>query len=158
MTSRGGEICNCASSRLGDCGATERHASGEKLDEIESLQSTLPVLDNFTIAANVLSAVQPRTYEQARFQQILTSLEDNWNSFEWYLARVEATHPGTKDLVHVVDMTTNKGNFRRNITKLCPLPFKEDVGGRNSSKAQNTSMGYGIVTTHTINLATDDIR
>ncbi|GFS90377.1 hypothetical protein NPIL_296341 [Nephila pilipes] len=63
-----------------------------------------------------------------RAGQLMLLTEYNRNPFEWNLAWVEAIHLRTDGLTYIVDVTTNGGSFHRNISKLCPLTFKEDVG------------------------------
>lgn len=51
--------------------------------------------------------------------------EDNLPPLEWCLARIIDVMPGPDKRVRVVKIRTNKGEFVRPITKLCPLPFQE---------------------------------
>lgn len=53
---------------------------------------------------------------------------------KWPLARIEEIHPGKDGLVRVVTLRTSKGILRRPITKICLLPYEEEIA---STAAQN---------------------
>lgn len=53
----------------------------------------------------------------------LVLLKDTFNSpSHWPLARVTHVHPGDDGLVRVVTVRTKNSEFKRCVTKICPLP------------------------------------
>ncbi|UYV79873.1 hypothetical protein LAZ67_18000951, partial [Cordylochernes scorpioides] len=57
----------------------------------------------------------------------LVMLKEKNKPLQWKLARIVQIFPGEDDHVRVVLLRTPKGLLKRPITKICPLPYKEDV-------------------------------
>ncbi|UYV63725.1 hypothetical protein LAZ67_2005437 [Cordylochernes scorpioides] len=51
--------------------------------------------------------------------------QDSTHPHHWPLARIIKTYKGPDGHVRVVDLKTSKNVFKRPITKIAPLPFKE---------------------------------
>ncbi|XP_055844795.1 uncharacterized protein LOC129911111 [Episyrphus balteatus] len=45
---------------------------------------------------------------------------------KWNLGRILETFPGKDDITRVVNLKTQQGEFKRPVTKLCPLPINEN--------------------------------
>ncbi|XP_055599744.1 uncharacterized protein LOC129748951 isoform X2 [Uranotaenia lowii] len=55
----------------------------------------------------------------------LVILKDEFqHPVRWSLARISKVFPGKDGLVRVVDLKTSKGVFKRDVTKICPLPME----------------------------------
>ena len=50
--------------------------------------------------------------------------EDNLPPLQWKLGRIVKTHPGPDNIIRVVTVSTNTGEYKRCIKKLCPLPIE----------------------------------
>lgn len=61
--------------------------------------------------------------------QLCLIKEDNLPPCTWITGRVIKVHPGPDGLVRVATLYTPKGEIKRSISKLCILPFEEQVGG-----------------------------
>ncbi|XP_076661059.1 uncharacterized protein LOC143364822 [Halictus rubicundus] len=53
--------------------------------------------------------------------------EDNLPPLCWQLGRITQTHPGTDGIIRAVSVQTIHGIYKRNVTKLAPLPNMEDA-------------------------------
>ncbi|GFR25376.1 uncharacterized protein TNCT_425541 [Trichonephila clavata] len=49
--------------------------------------------------------------------------EDNSKLLNWNLAKIVEVHPGTDDITRVVTLKTDKGVYKRPVTKIVKLPF-----------------------------------
>ncbi|UYV73931.1 hypothetical protein LAZ67_11001496 [Cordylochernes scorpioides] len=56
----------------------------------------------------------------------LVMLKEQNKPLQWKLARIVQIFPGEDDHVRVVLLRTPKGLLKRPITKICPLPYKDD--------------------------------
>lgn len=54
---------------------------------------------------------------------VVLLIDDNQPPFQWTLGKITAVHPGEDGVVRVVDVKTAQGVYRRNVRKLCALPF-----------------------------------
>lgn len=59
--------------------------------------------------------------------QMVLLREDGKPSVAWPLARIEAVHPGEDGIVRVATIKTRSGNYKRAVSKLCPLPIDHDL-------------------------------
>jgi hypothetical protein len=50
--------------------------------------------------------------------------EDNIPTMQWRLARVSKLDPGEDEIVSAVTVKTAKGELRRAVIQLCPLPVQ----------------------------------
>lgn len=57
---------------------------------------------------------------------IVLVIEDNLPPLTWKYGKVVKTYPGEDSLVRVVDVKTVSGTFKRSISKLAPLPIKDN--------------------------------
>lgn len=55
--------------------------------------------------------------------------EDNQPPCRWILGRITSLHPGRDGICRVASISTNKGNMKRAVAKLCPLPNQKGVSG-----------------------------
>lgn len=53
-------------------------------------------------------------------------IEDNVSPLQWTMGRIIELHPGPDDVVRVVTVKTPRGNFKRAVKKLCPLPIDSE--------------------------------
>ncbi|XP_062707261.1 uncharacterized protein LOC134287949 [Aedes albopictus] len=67
-----------------------------------------------------------QTFVRHRVAEITSNTSHNLPPQCWNLGRVERVHPGTDNLVRVVDVRTKTGTFRRPIHKLAPLPILDN--------------------------------
>ena len=51
--------------------------------------------------------------------------DDNLPPMQWTMGRITAIHPGSDKVVRVVTMNTKKGEYKRRIKKVSPLPIEE---------------------------------
>lgn len=58
--------------------------------------------------------------------QLVILQEDNAPPMSWPLARIVEVHPGKDDVIRTVTVRTNKGIYKRPITRLCLFPFEDD--------------------------------
>lgn len=50
--------------------------------------------------------------------------EDNLPPLKWCIGRIVAVHPGPDQVTRVVTVKTTKGEFKRPVTKVAPLPHE----------------------------------
>lgn len=50
--------------------------------------------------------------------------EDNIPPLSWPLGRIQEVHPGKDDIIRIATVRTNKGTYKRSLTRLCLLPFE----------------------------------
>ncbi|XP_068143540.1 uncharacterized protein [Drosophila tropicalis] len=84
-------------------------------EDPEDLMALSP--GHFLIGGPILSIAEP---EILTGDLVIVS-EDNLNSNEWRLGRIERTPPGADGLVRVADVTTARGSIRRPVAKLILL-------------------------------------
>ena len=53
--------------------------------------------------------------------------EDNLPPLQWRLGRIVEVHPGSDGLVRVVTVKCRNGLFKRAISKICALPYEDNV-------------------------------
>ncbi|UYV76604.1 hypothetical protein LAZ67_14001432 [Cordylochernes scorpioides] len=73
-------------------------------------------------------AARPRwhkTHQDLQSGQLVLMKQDSTPPHHWPLARIIKTYKGPDGHVRVVDLKTPKNVFKRPITKIAPLPFKE---------------------------------
>lgn len=58
--------------------------------------------------------------------QLVILQEDNFPLMSWPLARIVEVHPGKDGIIRTVTVRTNKGIYKRPITRLCLFPFEDD--------------------------------
>ncbi|XP_055589946.1 uncharacterized protein LOC129742127 [Uranotaenia lowii] len=69
----------------------------------------------------------------------LVILKDEFqHPVRWPLAKISKVFPGKDGLVRVIDIKTAKGNFKRDITKICPLPIERTVSTHEDSQQSNS--------------------
>ena len=61
-----------------------------------------------------------------KINQIVVIQEDNAPPLTWQLGRITEIHPGEDNVVRTVSVQTSKGTYKRNITKICPLPIEPE--------------------------------
>ncbi|XP_062539042.1 uncharacterized protein LOC134207338 [Armigeres subalbatus] len=59
--------------------------------------------------------------------QLVLVREDNKSSATWPLARILSIHPGEDQITRVVTLKTATGTYTRAVSKICPLPFDENL-------------------------------
>lgn len=57
---------------------------------------------------------------------VVLMIEDNVPPQLWKYGKIERTYPGSDSLVRVADVKTASGIFKRSISKLAPLPTKDN--------------------------------
>ncbi|CAK9834523.1 hypothetical protein ANTRET_LOCUS11040 [Anthophora retusa] len=65
--------------------------------------------------------------EEIRIGTLVMIKEDNLPPMHWSMGRIVATHPGEDNIVRVATVKTIRGNYKRCIKKLCPLPININV-------------------------------
>ncbi|UYV63724.1 hypothetical protein LAZ67_2005433 [Cordylochernes scorpioides] len=66
-----------------------------------------------------------KTHQDLQSGQLVLMKQDSTHPHHWPLARIIKTYKGPDGHVRVVDLKTSKNVFKRPITKIAPLPFKE---------------------------------
>lgn len=69
---------------------------------------------------------------------IVLVIEDNLPPLAWKYGKVVKTYPGEDLLVRVVDVKTASGVFERSISKLAPLPIKDN----DDLQRDDSSIGF----------------
>jgi len=54
--------------------------------------------------------------------QLVMMKEDEILPWKWTLARIIEEHPGKDGIVRVVTVKTAKGNYKRPVVKMAPIP------------------------------------
>ena len=63
-----------------------------------------------------------------KLNQIVIVKDENTPALRWKLGRITKLHPGPDGLVRVVSLKLQHGNADRAITRICVLPFAENLG------------------------------
>ena len=63
-----------------------------------------------------------RTVPNLQPGDLILLREDNTTPLHWPTAVITDVHPGKDGIIRVVTLRTPRGNFKRPITKICPLP------------------------------------
>lgn len=61
---------------------------------------------------------------RVKIGSIVLIKEDNVPALQWKMGKVIELHPGSDNIVRVVTLLTSKGQFKRAVRKICPLPFE----------------------------------
>lgn len=67
---------------------------------------------------------EPKTF---KLNQIVIIKDENTPPLKWKLGRIVKLHPGSDELVRVVSIKTQNGIVDRAITRICLLPFAENL-------------------------------
>lgn len=65
--------------------------------------------------------------ENIKLNDIVVLREPNIPQSHWVLARVIKLHPGKDGKVRIVTIKTSKGEYKRPVIKLAPLPSSEGL-------------------------------
>ena len=61
--------------------------------------------------------------EDLKVGSVVILMEDNQGCGRWPLGVIIGVHPGSDNIVRVVDVRTTNGVYKRNLTRLCLLPI-----------------------------------
>ncbi|XP_055623198.1 uncharacterized protein LOC129766644 [Toxorhynchites rutilus septentrionalis] len=108
--------------------------SSTRLTRYEEVQKNLQLFWN-RWRVEYLNNLQQRTKKWSSKQpdlllgQLCLVKDDALPANTWITGRVIKLHPGPDKHIRVATLITAKGEIKRSISKLCPLPIEEDVGG-----------------------------
>ena len=72
----------------------------------------------------VRSKWQSNNNHEIKLGTLVVIKDDNAPPLQWTLGRITAIHPGTDGVIRVATVKTVKGEYKRCIKRLCPLPIK----------------------------------
>jgi hypothetical protein len=70
---------------------------------------------------------------ELKIGDLVVMVEDNISSFNWPLARIIDTHPGSDGIIRVVTVRNQHGIYKRPVAKVCLIPIESPAfqGGEN---------------------------
>ncbi|GFQ84374.1 uncharacterized protein TNCT_176491 [Trichonephila clavata] len=71
----------------------------------------------------VVRAIHLEIVSNLSIEAVLVKGEDNSKLLNWNLAKIVEVHPGTDDITRVVTLKTDKGVYKRPVTKIVKVPF-----------------------------------